>query len=318
MADKDAPSSEPHENARLNNTNSPNSTEAKERLDSEPKRMLEFLQGLDLEARRRLAAETMQRMNIIIRILTVLRQGYVLMLLKSMRNHALASPSDNSVLARLIAWIYCLRISCTPHGGLSIRTIEADYSADQGGASPQEVALINAGRPIDLRPQPQAPQGFSIDSYRDMDDTIPGFLRWLKDFTISFDGTGVWVTYRDIEWEEASCREIEQEYFSQPGPVCGAAIAALPRVPVDVSMLSESGKAECVICREEVEETEVTMLPCKHWFDFECIKLWLRKHSNSCPCCRRLISRTGAGGKSGQEYIDYINEMLLTNWGNGD
>jgi hypothetical protein len=54
-------------------------------------------------------------------------------------------------------------------------------------------------------------------------------------------------------------------------------------------MMGADGKAECSICMDAVElGTEVTVLPCTHWFHYNCIEPWLSQH-NTCPHCRRSI-----------------------------
>ncbi|EEP81625.1 predicted protein [Uncinocarpus reesii 1704] len=74
-----------------------------------------------------------------------------------------------------------------------------------------------------------------------------------------------------------------------PGPATEAAIRALPKKPVDKTMLGHDGKAECSICMDNVEIAEkVTELPCKHWFHGTCISAWLIEH-DTCPHCRRGI-----------------------------
>ncbi|KAJ5928455.1 RING finger domain protein [Penicillium verhagenii] len=67
------------------------------------------------------------------------------------------------------------------------------------------------------------------------------------------------------------------------------AIQSLPKKKVDQQMLGSDGNAECSICMDMVElGTEVTVLPCTHWFHFSCIEAWLVQH-NTCPHCRRSI-----------------------------
>jgi hypothetical protein len=74
-----------------------------------------------------------------------------------------------------------------------------------------------------------------------------------------------------------------------PPPAAPNAIESLPKKNVDKEMLGTEGKAECSICMEPVElGTEVTVLPCKHWFHYNCIEMWLSQH-NTCPHCRRGI-----------------------------
>ncbi|PLB55764.1 hypothetical protein P170DRAFT_433256 [Aspergillus steynii IBT 23096] len=72
-------------------------------------------------------------------------------------------------------------------------------------------------------------------------------------------------------------------------PASQNAIQSLPKKKVDRDMLGNEGKAECSICMDPVEMgTEVTVLPCKHWFHYGCIEMWLNQH-NTCPHCRRGI-----------------------------
>ncbi|EAU38065.1 conserved hypothetical protein [Aspergillus terreus NIH2624] len=74
-----------------------------------------------------------------------------------------------------------------------------------------------------------------------------------------------------------------------PPPASRSAIQSLPKKKVDQEMLGNDGRAECSICMDPVElGTEVTVLPCKHWFHFQCIEMWLNQH-NTCPHCRRGI-----------------------------
>ncbi|EGD87323.2 hypothetical protein H112_05862 [Trichophyton rubrum D6] len=77
-----------------------------------------------------------------------------------------------------------------------------------------------------------------------------------------------------------------------PAPASADAIRSLPKVKVDKSMLGSENKAECSICMDNVElDTEVTMLPCKHWFHESCITAWLNEH-DTCPHCRQGIMAT--------------------------
>ncbi|KAJ6008408.1 hypothetical protein N7540_012384 [Penicillium herquei] len=79
-----------------------------------------------------------------------------------------------------------------------------------------------------------------------------------------------------------------------PPPAPTSAIHSLPRKKADQQMLGSDGKAECSICKDTVElGTEVAMLPCKHWFHFDCIEMWLTQQ-NTCPHCRRSINPTQA------------------------
>ncbi|KAF3025318.1 hypothetical protein E8E15_008194 [Penicillium rubens] len=79
-------------------------------------------------------------------------------------------------------------------------------------------------------------------------------------------------------------------------PASDAAIHALPKKKVNEEMMGSEGKAVCSICMDNVElGLEVTVLPCTHWFHFNCIHAWLTQH-DTCPHCRRSINaNTGAG-----------------------
>lgn len=82
-----------------------------------------------------------------------------------------------------------------------------------------------------------------------------------------------------------------------PGPATEAAIKALPTKRIDVPDLGDNGKAECSICMDEVDVgTEVTVLPCSHWFHGECIKAWLGEH-DTCPHCRQGIMPKEGGAE---------------------
>lgn len=79
-------------------------------------------------------------------------------------------------------------------------------------------------------------------------------------------------------------------------PATSTAIRSLPKKNINREMLGTDGKAECSICMETVElGTEVTVLPCTHWFHFTCIEMWLSQH-NTCPHCRRSIDSVGEAG----------------------
>jgi E3 ubiquitin-protein ligase RNF115/126 len=73
-------------------------------------------------------------------------------------------------------------------------------------------------------------------------------------------------------------------------PASENAIRSLPKKKVDKEMIGVEGNAECSICMDNVElGTEVTVLPCTHWFHYDCIEAWLKQH-NTCPHCRRSIT----------------------------
>ncbi|MCJ1370422.1 hypothetical protein MMC20_001635 [Loxospora ochrophaea] len=81
----------------------------------------------------------------------------------------------------------------------------------------------------------------------------------------------------------------QQNGSTAPGPASSAAIASLPKKPVDKSMLGSDGKAECSVCMDNVEVgDQVTVLPCSHWFHGDCVGAWLKEH-DTCPHCRQGI-----------------------------
>lgn len=72
------------------------------------------------------------------------------------------------------------------------------------------------------------------------------------------------------------------------------------RSPVDVTTFSAFPKkkyseitspdkcTECTICKSDMSgDTEVTVLPCNHFFDPDCIERWMTEYHRSCPICRR-------------------------------
>lgn len=111
-------------------------------------------------------------------------------------------------------------------------------------------------------------------------------------FLSSLLGNG---THGDAVYTEEALDRIVTQLMDQtgahsaPGPASAAAIASLPKLKADKSMLGENGKAECSVCMDSVEiGDEVTVLPCKHWFHGECVGAWLKEH-DTCPHCRQGI-----------------------------
>lgn len=83
---------------------------------------------------------------------------------------------------------------------------------------------------------------------------------------------------------------MEQNANNGPPPAPQELINQLPKKKVDEEMLGNDHMAECSICMDNVEVgTEVTILPCQHWFHFECIESWLKEH-DTCPHCRKPIT----------------------------
>ncbi|KAH8705163.1 hypothetical protein BGW36DRAFT_8614 [Talaromyces proteolyticus] len=96
--------------------------------------------------------------------------------------------------------------------------------------------------------------------------------------------------YSQEELDHVISQLVEQTGNQGAPPASETAIHSLPKKAVDKEMLGAEGKAECSICMEAVEVgSEVTELPCKHWFHGDCIEVWLKQH-NTCPHCRRGIN----------------------------
>lgn len=102
--------------------------------------------------------------------------------------------------------------------------------------------------------------------------------------------------------QEAMDRVVSQMMDAQQSngapPAPQNLIDQLPKKSLDKTMAGDDGKAECSICMDNVElETEVTVLPCNHWFHFECIESWLKEH-NTCPHCRKSITPDEQGQRT--------------------
>lgn len=101
----------------------------------------------------------------------------------------------------------------------------------------------------------------------------------------------------DMVWsQEAFDRILEQlaeqnQMSTAPGPASEAAIKSLPTKKVEKDMMGSDGTAECSICMDNVEiGSEVTVLPCNHWFHRDCVGSWLKEH-DTCPHCRSPITK---------------------------
>ncbi|KAF9987576.1 hypothetical protein BGZ65_003008 [Modicella reniformis] len=73
-----------------------------------------------------------------------------------------------------------------------------------------------------------------------------------------------------------------------PPPASKSFIRDLPLVPISEVKRDEA----CIVCNENLQENEskagITKLPCKHFFDRDCIVPWLELHNN-CPACRAEV-----------------------------
>jgi E3 ubiquitin-protein ligase RNF115/126 len=90
----------------------------------------------------------------------------------------------------------------------------------------------------------------------------------------------------------------QQNGSTAPPPASEEAIRSLGKKKVDRAMLGDDGKAECSICMDNVElGSEVTVLPCNHWFHGDCVTSWLKEH-DTCPHCRKPISDSSEGRRT--------------------
>jgi hypothetical protein len=70
----------------------------------------------------------------------------------------------------------------------------------------------------------------------------------------------------------------------------GDCVKTLPTRLLEASDFSEGEVTTCAICLESKNEgDEVRVLPCGHWLDDECAKVWLVKGSSTCPLCRAAV-----------------------------
>jgi hypothetical protein len=93
--------------------------------------------------------------------------------------------------------------------------------------------------------------------------------------------------------DENLARAVSQSLMDAPAggapPTAPEVIAALHRVPVETSFLDENGKAECIVCKDDLQVGDmVTKLCCGHYFHGECVVTWLGEH-NTCPICREKV-----------------------------
>ena len=116
-------------------------------------------------------------------------------------------------------------------------------------------------------------------------------MRLLMDLVPSLSGSHGDAAYTQEAYDRILTMLREQhEGSNAPGPASEAAIEVLPKIKIAKEQLDDEGKADCSICMEPVNiGTEVTELPCKHWFHHECVTSWLKSH-DTCPQCRRGIT----------------------------
>ena len=80
-------------------------------------------------------------------------------------------------------------------------------------------------------------------------------------------------------------------------------ISKLPRKKLDEEILGREIKGKCTVCIDDVGlGDEVVVLPCKHWFHYGCVVLWLKEH-NTCPICRASVEGERAGESQRNEVV---------------
>ncbi|KAJ9657163.1 hypothetical protein H2198_004521 [Neophaeococcomyces mojaviensis] len=114
-----------------------------------------------------------------------------------------------------------------------------------------------------------------------------GFLEMLMNPANARSGDTV---FSQEAFDRVMSQLMEQNQQNGAPPAAEDLINQLPKRRIDESMMGTDGHAECSICMDTVEMgSEVTVLPCNHWFHFECIQSWLKEH-DTCPHCRKSIT----------------------------
>lgn len=73
---------------------------------------------------------------------------------------------------------------------------------------------------------------------------------------------------------------MEQHQGNAPPPAAKEDIEGLPKIKVTQAMVNDG--IDCAVCKEDlVLDEQVTTLPCKHSYHFECVSKWLEAHDVS-------------------------------------
>lgn len=82
--------------------------------------------------------------------------------------------------------------------------------------------------------------------------------------------------------------------------------------------MTEKATDQCVICLSSLPDEEKEVLPCMHFFHYECIKHWIDvSGSFACPVCRTDIrtgsteNQRGSSGSNGQSEDEQMLEALF-------
>jgi len=96
-------------------------------------------------------------------------------------------------------------------------------------------------------------------------------------------GAGGDYVYSQSELDRIISQLMEQHQGNAPPPAQKEDIARLPRIKVTQAMVDDA--VDCAVCKEDLLlDEEVTVLPCKHSYHFDCVSKWLEEHDVS-PCC---------------------------------
>ncbi|KAI5779239.1 hypothetical protein EDC01DRAFT_671232 [Geopyxis carbonaria] len=152
-----------------------------------------------------------------------------------------------------------------------------DANSAQTGETPQAVDLGTFLANFLNTPTPRAgeEQGFPMP---------PAFLARL------FPGSGAGgdYVYSQSELDRVISQLMEQHQGNAPPPAPKETIESLPKIKVTEEMVNDG--TDCAVCKDDLElGTEVTKLPCKHVYHFECVSKWLEVH-DTCPICRHSVT----------------------------
>lgn len=95
----------------------------------------------------------------------------------------------------------------------------------------------------------------------------------------------------DIDIEHLTFWPPNVESAAGVPPVSEGALASLSERRLQASEFGDEGPTTCGICLDEKQVgDEVTVLPCGHFFDEECVGTWL-KQNGTCPTCRSVVEK---------------------------
>ena len=251
----------------------------------------ETTSALDTKDIQALKEQTTERMDTIAHLLRELDLFELLKHFNNLRRTVASDPKIQKTLPWLLSFLDEFRVYKRIDRGSLVIFINKSFP---------QVLETYSGCPITSKldldlsslssTRPQASPGLVVNAYFDIFNVLPDFLFSLSRCTVQSESSGTWVYYDEADFRQAVEQRGHLRELGNFGRAPRAAIAALPRVPVGGSMLDESGKAECVICKSDVKEGDlVTKLGCGHWFDTKCIEVWLRQCGDCCYCRQHIL-----------------------------